>query len=267
MIILPSKPYESFLDAIESQRELCEYIFDLTEEPGMELYPHRFWYRYGAGKIDAPFSKESFMENREIVDTLKGYGIDLEKFWCVLLFIYDWTECQFSKCLDMVSHSHGMLLEELLAKLGGDWVDVTIHIRKGRKNLALHPMLQHDMLAALQHKLEELKRKGADNLIVYRSKEYGENHITPSYRIYFATEKLQTLFSLLEQWGKIATPKRKKSASVSYNKMLLFSRIIYFYRFTNNCDYVSDDDNLKAVMKDYKGRIPQTISSVYNEGL
>ena len=53
-----------------------------------------------------------------------------------------------------------MLLRELLGKLGDDMGDVMIQIRKGRKNLDVHPMIKRDMIDALHVKLEELKRKG-----------------------------------------------------------------------------------------------------------
>ena len=51
-----------------------------------------------------------------------------------------------------------MLLRELLGKLGDDMGDVMIQIRKGRKNLDVHPMIKRDMIDALHVKLEELKR-------------------------------------------------------------------------------------------------------------
>ena len=41
--------------------------------------------------IDPPFTWEAFCDNTDIIGTIKGYGMDVEKFWFVLLFIYDMT--------------------------------------------------------------------------------------------------------------------------------------------------------------------------------
>ena len=190
--------------------------------------------------------------------------MDAEKFWMAVLFIYDWAENQFVKCVDIKSRSHGMLLRELLGKLGDDMGDVTIQIRKGRKNLDVHPMIKRDVIDALHAKLEELKRKGADNLFAYRSEDFKADYPVLSYKMYFATERLRELFAALERCRRIGKPKRRKGSLVSYNRMLLFARIVYMYRYTDNPAFLDSDDPLKGIMKDYRGKIPQTLSAIYD---
>lgn len=50
---------------------------------------------------------------------------------------------------------------------------------------------------------------------------------------------------------------------MSYNKMLLFARIVYMFRYTDNPAFLDRDDSLKGIMKDYRGKIPQTLSAIY----
>lgn len=157
-----------------------------------------------------------------------------------------------------------MLLRELLGRLGDDMGDVTIQIRKGRKNLDVHPMIKRDMIDALHVKLEELKRKGADNLFAYRSEDFKADYPVLSYKMYFATERLRELFAALERCRRIGKPKRRKGSLVSYNRMLLFARIVYMYRYTDNPAFLDSDDPLKGMMKDYRGKIPQTLSAIYD---
>ena len=188
------------------------------------------------GRIKAPCSKLKCVEKEEVVSTLEEYKLDVEKFWLAVLFIYDWDENQFVKCVDIKSHSYGLLLQDLLGRLGDDMSDVTIQIRKGRKNLVVPPMIMQDMIEALHAKLAELKRKGVDSLFAYRSEDFTADYPVLSYKMYFATERLQELFAALERCGRIGKPKRRKGGLVAYHKMLLCARIAHVFRHTGKHD-------------------------------
>ena len=217
-----------------SETEDLEYVYLLCDDyENGGYYPYRFFNRMCNGLIKAPFSRLQFMNNDEIVSTLEGYELDAEKFWMAVL-------------------------------LGDDMGDVMIQIRKGRKNLDVHPMIKRDVIDALHAKLEELKRKGADNLFAYRSEDFKADYPVLSYKMYFATERLRELFAALERCRRIGKPKRRKGSLVSYNRMLLFARIVYMYRYTDNPAFLDSDDPLKGIMKDYRGKIPQTLSAIYD---
>ena len=68
----------------------------------------------------------------------------------------------------------------------------------------------------------------------------------------------------MKRLGIITKPRKDRNSTVSYNIMLLISRIIYLYRFTKNENFLVSDEPLKGIMKSYKGRVPATISSVYH---
>ena len=62
----------------------------------------RFLVRLNKGLVKAPFTYEAFRDNDDIMATLVGYGLDAEKFWYALLFIYDIT---ISFCLNAADAS------------------------------------------------------------------------------------------------------------------------------------------------------------------
>ena len=59
--------------------------------------------------------------------------------------------------------------------------------------------------------------------------------------------QFKTLFDAL----KLPEKRAKKGETVSYSKMLLASRLIYFCRITKNESFTVDSSSLKGVLKDY----------------
>ena len=81
------------LDPLSS--DLCEYVdmASVVEEraqycdgyDGYGQWTMPFRYRYWTGKIRLPFTKEEYYNNEDIIATVKGLGLDTEKFWFVLV--------------------------------------------------------------------------------------------------------------------------------------------------------------------------------------
>ena len=53
--------------------------------------------RYNQNKLYGNFTYGDYIANEDIQNTLKGLGVDIDKFWFLLLFIFDYT-C--GTCLD-----------------------------------------------------------------------------------------------------------------------------------------------------------------------
>lgn len=64
----------------------------------IDTFPRRFWDRVCQEKIKAPFTKEMFLQETDIIATIKGFGLDVNKFWWAVLFVYDWSIEKFTKC-------------------------------------------------------------------------------------------------------------------------------------------------------------------------
>ena len=54
--------------------------------------------RCNQNKLYGNFTYEDYIANEDIQNTLKGLGVDIDKFWFLLLFIFDYT-C--GTCLDL----------------------------------------------------------------------------------------------------------------------------------------------------------------------
>ena len=68
----------------EIEEDGKEYQVD-TACTGDFIVPHK------DGKLDMskfPFTKEQFLENTSVIRSLQALGIDIEKFWVALLFVY-----------------------------------------------------------------------------------------------------------------------------------------------------------------------------------
>lgn len=71
------------------RRELREYV-DIAcgcDEQTYGIRTPQFEYRYCTGKIKMPFAKSDYLANDDIIATVKGLGLDVEKFWFALVFI------------------------------------------------------------------------------------------------------------------------------------------------------------------------------------
>lgn len=76
--------------------ELLEYV-RLWTETRVELYPEKvveiFYQRYCEGKIRNRFTDAEYLANKDIVNTVMALGMDVAKFWCLMLFMYDYINC------------------------------------------------------------------------------------------------------------------------------------------------------------------------------
>lgn len=248
----------------EIQYDLCQYVVEITnEDPAGRFFPHIFWYRLCTGQIKTPFSRNEYMTNEPILSTIKGLGLDVDKFMILMIFIYDWAEEQFAHCIDVQSHSYGIMLKKLLEQIG-DGKDLSITFRCGKRNITVPSIIKRNIVKSLHESMESLRNRQQEHTFIYKFGEYNESLPVSSYKIYFATEKYLFAFSIMEELGIIKKPRKGRNYSVSYNIMLLISRIIYLYRFTKNENFLISDESLKGIMKSYKGRVPDTISSVYH---
>ena len=65
--------------------------------------------RYNQNELYGNFTYEDYIANEDIQNTLKGLGVDIDKFWFLLLFIFDYT-C--GTCLDGMKAT-GIGIEQL----------------------------------------------------------------------------------------------------------------------------------------------------------
>lgn len=268
---------------IETEYQVLDYIEQVALEfnPDMaydadgNTYPcgtlaiERFKVRYNRKFIDIKFKYEDYLHNKDVQDTLKELGVDIDKFWYLLLYVMDYTA---GCCWDAieVKESPKEQLEKLVNLIADNCSDynsisgatfstpITITINaKGKQTLTI------DNPNTIAH-IGLLCAKGfseiEDSSIL--SLKYSDNEtLTVAYnmRICLFAKMLLYFFGLNKQFNK----RSKKGSEVSLSKNLLISRLAYFAQLTYNKNYLSDDDNLKKAIKEFGDKKLSTINSYY----
>lgn len=229
-------------------------------DDGYGLWTGVFQYRYCTGKIKMPFTKSDYLTNDDIITTVKGLGLDVEKFWFVLVFIYDYVETSFKKCHPLKPASLNKAVQNLFKELGEDFKDdeIEITLKKNRKKVEVLTVIKHGILNWLRETYErECKGK---KIRFYKMVPRGvETYSSASFRIYRTVKMYRDLFSNILDKKRPKQPDKR----VSLNRLLLVSRICYLYKFTCNDSYLYGDESIKGIIKSYKGRVPETMSAVY----
>lgn len=228
-----------------------------------------FLSRLNKGLVKAPFTYEAFMDNDDIMATLEGYGLDAEKFWYALLFIYDITT---SFCLnaadarktdyEVLTELNDFLQQHPKAVL---YLSEDRELRKSVRYETNSPLILDCLRRFVQQELAQYPVPPRQKILT----------IDPRYRNY--TESLSTaqqqvliyrLFKELFDLLQLPELRAKRGEVVSYSKLLLVSRIIYFCRLTVNESFTVDSSSLKGVLKQYgKTDFNQLEPRVYTGGL
>lgn len=245
------------------RRELREYV-DIAcgcDEQTYGIRTPQFEYRYCTGKIKMPFAKSDYLANDDIIATVMGLGLDVEKFWFALVFIYDYVETSFKNYSLVKPASLDKAVQNLFKELGEDFADddIEITLKKNRKKVEVLPVIKRGILDWLR---ETYERECKGRKIQYYGIDTGnfdETYPSTSFRIYRTVEMYRDMLNALLGDNRPKQPDK----SVSLNRLLLISRICYLYEFTRNDSYLYGDEAIKGIIKSCKRRTPATYSAVY----
>lgn len=239
--------------------ESLEYVDQMGYGDLVGQWTYTFWYRYCMGEIKAPFRKSQYYDNEDIIATVEGLGLDVDKFWWVLLLIYDYVEGLFTGSYIFETGSIDKAIQELFKELGADFKDgdIELSIKKGKHNVKVLPVVKSAILDNLRGLYAEYKDRDIRYFMGNLSKER-KDYLSASYRIYVTVEQYRELFKYVKTERVKDIDKR-----VSLNKLLLISRICYLYKYSYNDNFRDSDESLKGILKAYRGRVPRTINSRY----
>lgn len=234
---------------------------------------HLFINKYEDGQATFPFTYEAFLKNEDIIDTIEGFGLNVEQFWYAILFVYWLTQV---KCVN-VFKPKGRTCEqmrELKDYLQG--VGRFTIVVDGKKKLLINDgALIDDIYDLLSRKISEYPEHHTSSSRNGFASDYLHSS---SIQMWFSTTRYLKLFENLElptiraigsevkykdKWTKQDNPTSGGNKTVSYNKMLLISRLMYFTRLTRNENFLSSDESLKGIIKQYKDFRFNTYNSQY----
>lgn len=285
---LSKEEYELMSKKVEEEDKLLEYV----EQVGNRFCPDLEWddatndyilagttallffrYRYNGNGLNANFKYEDYIKNEDIQGTLQALNIDIDKFWYLLLFISDYIYgCCFEgeKLSDtprnMIKNLGKSINDNALAKDDStDKLSLTLSI--GKRSLFV--INNKTALAYLSDlcslEPEEIKRHTQlDNSSIAENQKAESNTVM----LLLFTRMLR--YFLIEV---LPNPETKPSAytTVSLNKMLLISRLVYFTKLSTNSKFTGYDiendkpclNYLKDYIKGYKDYEIKRLNSIY----
>lgn len=246
-----------------------DYCYDEEGDVQLGMWVPFFYNRLQHGKVSPPFTWEVFCDNADIISTLEGYGLDIEKFWFVLLFIYDMTVDQTINVADFSKTNLETLVEIK------DYIEQhpTAHIyisddekvSKKRRLEISNPWALYKISNFLDNEIKIINSDSQQKDRTNISLDEGYDiQLSPTLQMYRMALYLKTLYRTLGLPEKRAKYNREATEAISYNKMLLTSRLLYFCRFTNNEAFMIDDTSLKGILKQCKGYEFRFRSKVYS---
>lgn len=230
----------------------------------------RFKRRYNRGKISINFNYEDYLHNNNIQATLQELGVDIEKFWYLLLFVMDYTSgyCwdaievkespkeQLNKFTSLITDNCSDI-NHISGATFNTPVTITINV-KGKQTYTIdnpNAIAYLGMLCA--NGINGIEENSI--LSLEHSNLIDKITTSDSMRICLFANMLLYFFETNKQFNK----RQKKGSTISLSKNLLISRLAYFTKLTTNKNYLEDDDNLKKVIKDYSNKELSTINNFY----
>lgn len=196
-------------------------------------------------RLELPFTRQQYLDHTDIVDTVEAYGMDVECFWRAVQYIYFLNE---RKCVGVfmafppVGEQLRQAVEYYRQHRNVEWV---LQARGKRKLILFDPHALKVAFGAIEALLErhpqDLQYAGVDL-------NHGKTGYPLSVQRCHVAKLFLTLFELLDLPDGGTLPVRD---GVSYNKLLLISRLIYLMRLTDTPSYLDDENALKACLRDY----------------
>ncbi len=248
------------------QNDDFDYIYNYVSEnfPSVEYDPETeettkyldlrkamiFENRYYSNKLNVNFKYEDYLNNKEIQKTVDALGIDKVKFWNLILFIFDYSYCA---CLEgyKAKETHNNQVKKTLNTINEKEVTkITLNI-KGKHNLVIDdPKVLEYISSLLAEGVENnsIDKKGNDEHNVSLIDLTEQSAVSNSAHIAYFAKMFVTFFENNPQFKG----RQKKGEIISYNKLLLISKIIYFTRLSRNKNFDESEDTLKGFLKQYK---------------
>ncbi len=235
---------------------VCDYVArnycieEINEETN-EVYTSCDFYkaitfinRYKRNALNINFKYEEYINYKEIQDTLKGLKLDPEKFWYLLLFIFDYACCA---CFQTLSHREpaNKQIEKLIKAINENKsAKLTLSI-EDKKIVIDEPHVLKYISSILDKGLDR------DNFMYNHILLSDTSKTTEKSDTFLIGLFAETFLEFLNQNVKVKV-RAKKGSQVSYSKLLLISRLVYFTKLSKNDKFKDADETLKGCIKQYK---------------
>ena len=227
--------------------------------------------RYNEKKISCVYKYEEYIKDKNLQSTITGLGLNPDAFWLLILFCYDYT-CDVCFTGQTYIESPKKKIENFLKKAANfiELKDKEPHFKK-ETSLTLKmkgktcSIDDAQALSAILHwinkgvgelaensPLTTISGNNADELLAYKEE-------SDSVSIWYFAQLMLYFFELNPQYKGRAS----KGSTISLNKNILISNLIYYTHLSTNKSFLNDDETLKGYLKQYKGKEVQAHSNIY----
>lgn len=244
----------------------------LTEEEREELMNRPLLYsecmdifkdRYNSNAFLKKFTYEEYIKNKDIQNLVKHLELDADKFWLLILFIFDYCSSVFhtGKTIKLTAIQQLQNLVDIINYRGDDTMILNFACGKNKFKVDNPDAIRFIKDAIIDYS----KRVDVQTLREINIKVEDEKFDSPSDTAFIAYFARMFLLFFCVQPQIVA--KRKAGAKHSKKEMELVSLLVYFTKLSDNENWFCPEEKyLKAYLKQYKDKwhkFPNNISSIY----
>lgn len=218
--------------------------------------------RYNKGEIMCPYKYEDYISDKDLQATINGLRLDTDAFWLLVIFCFDFAR---SVCWS------GFTVKDTAQRTIEKFLNLTPDDEKSAMKLTLKTSkgkMEIENIRAISYILKWARQayeQNKDEIRGWTAEELKDNILIPqqescSVLIWYFAKLMRDFFKLNPQFEG----KRKKGETVSLNKNLLISKLIYHTRLSANENFKFDAESLKGFFKQYKNKKIKTLSRIYS---
>lgn len=263
MFTLPDKlPHDDQLPALEYVFHLATLIEPFEDFYGSPLL-ERYISRYNTSATKSRLKKldklkarlNEFLSREEFGETLTSFELDIEKFWHLLLFVYDFS---YNQCTDGIKHISSLTtLQTIIDKITENTelhplqsptfkeeTKITFCIGKKKYTIEDCPTILR-ICSRLKEDVDTSDDWNWQNIKSYMKSETSESTSVLAYAFYLH------FITFFNSYQSIIS-KRKIKDSPSKREKQLIGDLIFFTGIIQNESISTDPDYLKTLIKRYK---------------
>ena len=207
-----------------------------------------------------PFTKEEYLNNQDIQNTIVSIGLESEKFWWAIQFIHHLADTKYGNGYK-AGDSNRHLLEKTVDILSRGNASLSV---KGEKREVVN-IENKDLLGVIRDLIQDFLEKNVDNstldMIPFGIGDSCRVEESPSMQMCFEAECFQDIFKKECKDKKL--PSHLKAGGVSREKLLLISRLFFLMGLTKTETFLYISDSLKGIRKSYKKKNIYRVSGRY----
>lgn len=226
-------------------------------------------------KNKSGFTFTNYQKNKDIQELLTYFELDSEKFWHLLLFVYDYANGnsisgnkilttprnQIKEFINLVK-SNGT--DEGFFEIGNEYYsdNMELTLKIGKKKVVINNDTAINLITTAS---EHFLNKEQDNILLDCGMIIMNEPINESYT-FFAYIFAKTMIDFFNSQEHIKS-KRRSGANLSDKEKILISTLLNFTEIVYSKSIIEDNDYLKAILKRFKNhnkKISNKYYSIFN---